>query len=52
MFQEAAQAADVVRTQLGRNTLALATLGAKLRLDKPRAVVTCARGAGSHAACG
>ncbi len=50
MFQEAAQAADVVRTQLGRNAVALATLGAKLRLDKPRAVVTCARGSSDHAA--
>lgn len=50
MFQEAAQAADVVRDQLDRNAVALATLGARLRLDKPRAVVTCARGSSDHAA--
>jgi len=50
MFQEAAQAADVVRTQLERNAVALAALGARLRLDKPRAVVTCARGSSDHAA--
>jgi glucosamine--fructose-6-phosphate aminotransferase (isomerizing) len=50
MFQEAAQAADVVRWQLDRNAVALATLGARLRLDKPRAVVTCARGSSDHAA--
>ena len=50
MFQEAAQAADVVRTQLERNAVPLATLGARLRLNPPRAVVTCARGSSDHAA--
>ena len=50
MFQEAAQAAGVVRTQLERNALALAGLGARLRLQPPRAVVTCARGSSDHAA--
>ena len=50
MFQEAAQAADVVRTQLARNAMTLATLGARLRLAPPRAVVTCARGSSDHAA--
>jgi glucosamine--fructose-6-phosphate aminotransferase (isomerizing) len=50
MFQEAAQAASVVRTQLARNAMALATLGARLRLTPPRAVVTCARGSSDHAA--
>jgi glutamine---fructose-6-phosphate transaminase (isomerizing) len=50
MFQEAAQAAAVVRTQLDRNAVTLAMLGARLRLDKPRAVVTCARGSSDHAA--
>jgi len=50
MFQEAAQAADVVRTQLARNAGPLAALGARLRLKPPRAVVTCARGSSDHAA--
>ncbi|MDF3022621.1 MAG: iron dicitrate transport regulator FecR [Steroidobacteraceae bacterium] len=50
MFQEAAQAADVVRTQLARNAGPLAALGARLRLRPPRAVVTCARGSSDHAA--
>src|SRR5688572_12245096 len=50
MFQEAAQAAGVVRTQLERNAMALAALGARLRLAPPRAVVTCARGSSDHAA--
>lgn len=50
MFQEAAQAAGVVRAQLARNAVALATLGARLRLAPPRAVVTCARGSSDHAA--
>jgi glucosamine--fructose-6-phosphate aminotransferase (isomerizing) len=50
MFQEAAESAGVVRTQLERNAVQLATLGARLRLDKPRAVVTCARGSSDHAA--
>jgi glucosamine--fructose-6-phosphate aminotransferase (isomerizing) len=50
MFAEAAQASDVVRTQLARNAVALATLGARLRLAPPRAVVTCARGSSDHAA--
>jgi glucosamine--fructose-6-phosphate aminotransferase (isomerizing) len=50
MFQEAAQAAGVVRTQLERNAVTLAALGARLRLTPPRAVVTCARGSSDHAA--
>ncbi len=50
MFNEAAQAADVVRTQLDRNALQLATLGARLRMNPPRAVITCARGSSDHAA--
>jgi glutamine---fructose-6-phosphate transaminase (isomerizing) len=50
MFSEAAQAADVVRRQLAANALPLATLGARLRLQPPRAVVTCARGSSDHAA--
>ena len=50
MFQEAAEAAGVVRTQLDRNAVTLAALGARLRLTPPRAVVTCARGSSDHAA--
>ena len=50
MFQEAAEAAAVVRRQFERNAVALATLGARLRLAPPRAVVTCARGSSDHAA--
>jgi glucosamine--fructose-6-phosphate aminotransferase (isomerizing) len=50
MFQEAAQAAGVVRTQLAGNAGILAALGDRLRLAKPRAVVTCARGSSDHAA--
>jgi glutamine---fructose-6-phosphate transaminase (isomerizing) len=50
MFSEAAEAADVVRRQLERNALALAGLGARLRVSSPRAVVTCARGSSDHAA--
>jgi glutamine---fructose-6-phosphate transaminase (isomerizing) len=50
MFQEAAQAAGVVRLQLQRNAPALTELGARLRREPPRAVVTCARGSSDHAA--
>jgi glucosamine--fructose-6-phosphate aminotransferase (isomerizing) len=50
MFQEAAEAPGVVRTQLERNAMTLAALGARLRLTPPRAVVTCARGSSDHAA--
>jgi glucosamine--fructose-6-phosphate aminotransferase (isomerizing) len=50
MFNEAAESTHVVRTQLLHNAVPLATLGARLRLHKPRAVVTCARGSSDHAA--
>jgi glucosamine--fructose-6-phosphate aminotransferase (isomerizing) len=50
MFQEAAESAAVVRRQFARNAVPLATLGARLRLSPPRAVVTCARGSSDHAA--
>jgi glutamine---fructose-6-phosphate transaminase (isomerizing) len=50
MLLEAAEAANVARLQLERNAVPLATLGAKLRLSPPRAVVTCARGSSDHAA--
>jgi glucosamine--fructose-6-phosphate aminotransferase (isomerizing) len=50
MLIEAAEAANVVRMQLERNAVPLATLGARLRLTPPRAVVTVARGSSDHAA--
>jgi glucosamine--fructose-6-phosphate aminotransferase (isomerizing) len=50
MFAEAAEGADVVAAQLARNAALLAGLGARLRSQPPRAVVTCARGSSDHAA--
>ncbi|KAF1697187.1 SIS domain-containing protein [Pseudoxanthomonas koreensis] len=49
MFQEAAQAADVVAAQFARNRDTLAVLGAKLRTSPPPFVATCARGSSDHA---
>jgi glucosamine--fructose-6-phosphate aminotransferase (isomerizing) len=49
MFAEAAASADVVAAQLSRNAALLAGLGARLRSQPPRAVVTCARGSSDHA---
>ncbi|MDH5824591.1 SIS domain-containing protein [Luteimonas sp. RD2P54] len=50
MFDEAAQAAEVVALQLSRNAQAVAELGRALRRDPPPFVVTCARGSSDHAA--
>jgi glucosamine--fructose-6-phosphate aminotransferase (isomerizing) len=50
MFAEAAQAGAVLRRQFQRNNAALLTLGATLRAQPPRAVVTLARGSSDHAA--
>ena len=50
MFQEAAEAPDVVARLLKANREAAHTLGAELRANPPRAVVTCARGSSDHAA--
>jgi glucosamine--fructose-6-phosphate aminotransferase (isomerizing) len=50
MFREAAEAADVVRRQLEQNAGIISELAARLRTDKPRAVVTLARGSSDHAA--
>jgi glutamine---fructose-6-phosphate transaminase (isomerizing) len=50
MFQEAADAASAVRTQLRLNRSMLEQLGRALRQLPPRAVVTCARGSSDHAA--
>ena len=50
MFAEAAQAADVLRLQFQRNAQVLASLGARLRNQPPRTVITLARGSSDHAA--
>jgi glucosamine--fructose-6-phosphate aminotransferase (isomerizing) len=50
MFDEAAQGAAVVREQFARNAALLDELGARLREQPPRAVVTLARGSSDHAA--
>ena len=50
MFAEAAQASAVVAAQHDRNREPLAKLGARLRAQPPRAVVTAARGSSDHAA--
>jgi glucosamine--fructose-6-phosphate aminotransferase (isomerizing) len=50
MYQEAHAAADVVAHQLAANAQLLAELGARLRAQPPRCIVTCARGSSDHAA--
>jgi glucosamine--fructose-6-phosphate aminotransferase (isomerizing) len=50
MFREAAQAPEVVRTQLAANGAQVTRLAERLRRAPPRAVVTCARGSSDHAA--
>ena len=50
MYQEAAQAPQAVSAQLAQNAPRLRELGARLRAESPRAVVTCARGSSDHAA--
>jgi glucosamine--fructose-6-phosphate aminotransferase (isomerizing) len=50
MFLEAAEAPRVVAAQLLHNAPLLQELGARLRAQPPRAVVTCARGSSDHAA--
>jgi glutamine---fructose-6-phosphate transaminase (isomerizing) len=50
MFLEAAESAWVVGAQLTHNAPLLESLGARLRAQPPRAVVTCARGSSDHAA--
>ena len=50
MFREAAQAPQVVRTQLQANAARIDNLARRLRHARPRAVVTCARGSSDHAA--
>lgn len=50
MFREAAEAPAVVAGLLAANAPLVEALGAKLRANPPRAVVTCARGSSDHAA--
>jgi glutamine---fructose-6-phosphate transaminase (isomerizing) len=50
MFLEAAESPRVVGAQLLHNAPLLRELGARLRAQPPRAVVTCARGSSDHAA--
>ncbi len=50
MFQEAAEAPAVVARMLAANHEAVQALGAELRANPPKAVVTCARGSSDHAA--
>jgi glucosamine--fructose-6-phosphate aminotransferase (isomerizing) len=50
MFEEACDASNAVRAQLEQDAAAMADIGAQLRLLKPRAVITCARGSSDHAA--
>ena len=50
MYQEAAEAPEIVRRQIAQNAVEASRLGALLRQMNPRAVVTCARGSSDHAA--
>lgn len=50
MFREAGEAPDAVARLLKANREACEALGAELRANPPRAVVTCARGSSDHAA--
>ena len=50
MFNEAAEAADVVARQFARNAATVEALAAELRAAPPPFVVTCARGSSDHAA--
>lgn len=50
MFAEAREAADVVAGQIAQNAPAVTALGATLRAQPPRGVLTCARGSSDHAA--
>jgi glucosamine--fructose-6-phosphate aminotransferase (isomerizing) len=50
MFREAAEAPDVVRTQIKANASAVLALAERLRRTPPRAVLTYGRGSSDHAA--
>ncbi|MBU6247912.1 MAG: SIS domain-containing protein [Xanthomonadaceae bacterium] len=50
MYREAGESAEVIERQFARNAARLDALGARLRADPPRFIVTCARGSSDHAA--
>jgi glutamine---fructose-6-phosphate transaminase (isomerizing) len=50
MWTEARDAGQVVRRQFQSNKVLMRDLGARLRAQKPRLVLTCARGSSDHAA--
>lgn len=50
MYAEAADAGAAVRRQVAANADVVRTLGARLRAQPPRGVLTCARGSSDHAA--
>jgi len=50
MFREASESAEVVERQRRRNAAAIRELGARIRRNPPRAVITLARGSSDHAA--
>jgi len=50
MQKEAAEAADVVQSQLDQNGPIVERIGSRLREIEPRLIVTCARGSSDHAA--
>lgn len=50
MFQEAADAANVVARQLAANALRVAEAATRIKAFAPHAIVTCARGSSDHAA--
>ncbi|MCP1372965.1 SIS domain-containing protein [Dyella lutea] len=50
MYREAGESAEVIERQFARNAGRLAELGARLRANPPRFIVTCARGSSDHAA--
>ena len=50
MLREAGEAPAVVRSQRARNAAVVSELGERLRRNRPRAVVTLARGSSDHAA--
>jgi len=50
MWSEAHDAGQVVRRQFQANKVLMRNLGARLRANRPRLVLTCARGSSDHAA--
>lgn len=50
MFREASEAPQIVARQLSENRAAVARIAAQLKANKPRAVVTGARGSSDHVA--